>query len=105
MSSGVEITRPEGAIPLAQKYSGLSEEEVKKRIIAYNPPADSRFPNQNQTKNCFQNYVDFQRCVRLRGEDYKPCQFFERNYKFLCPTGWIEKWDEQLENNTFPVKL
>uniref|UniRef100_A0A8D2KLZ1 Uncharacterized protein n=1 Tax=Urocitellus parryii TaxID=9999 RepID=A0A8D2KLZ1_UROPR len=24
-------------------------------------PFDSRFPNRNQTKNCWQNYVDFHR--------------------------------------------
>merc|ERR1711970_1066020 len=24
------------------------------------------FPNQNQTRNCWQNYVDFHRCQKLR---------------------------------------
>ena len=25
-----------------------------------------RFPNQNQTRNCWQNYVDFHRCQKLK---------------------------------------
>ena len=32
-------------------------------------PFDPRFPNQNQTKNCWQNYVDFHRCQKLKGEE------------------------------------
>ena len=29
-------------------------------------PFDPRFPNQNQTRNCWQNYVDFHRCQKLK---------------------------------------
>merc|ERR1712018_1097684 len=68
-------------------------------------PYDPRFPNQNQTKNCWQNYVDFYRCQNLKGEDYKPCQFFFKNFMTLCPLNWIEKWNDQRENGTFPAKL
>ena len=31
-------------------------------------PFDPRFPNQNQTRNCWQNYVDFHRCQKLKVE-------------------------------------
>eukprot|EP00095_Tigriopus_kingsejongensis_P001666 maker-scaffold857_size87770-snap-gene-0.28 protein:Tk01666 transcript:maker-scaffold857_size87770-snap-gene-0.28-mRNA-1 annotation:"hypothetical protein TRIADDRAFT_21297" len=105
MSSGVEMTFEPGHVPYAQKFAGLSEEQIKEKMAAANPPMDSRFPNQNQTRNCYQNFVDFQRCVRLRGEDYQPCQFFRRNYLYLCPSTWIEKWEEKIENGTFPAKL
>ena len=54
-------------------------------------PFDPRFPNQNQTKNCWQNYVDFHRCQKLKGEEYEPCQFFYRNFRTVCPNAWIEK--------------
>lgn len=27
---------------------------------------DARFPNTDQTKNCWQNYVDFYKCIRLK---------------------------------------
>merc|ERR1712001_562716 len=48
-------------------------------------PMDPRYPNQNQTKNCWQNYVDYYRCIGKRGEDYEPCKFFFKNYNTLCP--------------------
>ncbi|KAI4817319.1 hypothetical protein E4T44_10523, partial [Aureobasidium sp. EXF-8845] len=30
---------------------------------------DARFPNQNQTKHCWQNYVDYHKCILAKGED------------------------------------
>jgi hypothetical protein len=35
---------------------------------------DARFPNQNQTKHCWQNYVDYHKCINAKGEDFKPCR-------------------------------
>eukprot|EP00096_Caligus_rogercresseyi_P010416 TRINITY_DN378_c0_g1_i1.p1 TRINITY_DN378_c0_g1~~TRINITY_DN378_c0_g1_i1.p1 ORF type:complete len:146 (-),score=51.14 TRINITY_DN378_c0_g1_i1:123-560(-) len=68
-------------------------------------PFDPRFPNPNQTRHCFQSYVDYHRCVKLRGEEFKPCEYFSKAYKTLCPSYWLENWDEQLENGTFPVTI
>ncbi|PKS09692.1 hypothetical protein jhhlp_004312 [Lomentospora prolificans] len=74
---------------------------------------DSRFPNQNQTKHCWQNYVDYHKCIIAKGEDFAPCrqkstadatQFFHA-YRSLCPSGWYQRWDEQREAGNFPVKL
>lgn len=52
---------------------------------------DARFPNTNQTKrelrgatpatnqpDCFQNYVDYHKCILAKGEEFKPCQQFWR---------------------------
>ncbi|EJT51719.1 hypothetical protein A1Q2_02815 [Trichosporon asahii var. asahii CBS 8904] len=84
---------------------------------------DARFPNQNQTKHCHvnptqpdpvprscladnqQNFVDFHKCVNAKGEDFQPCQQFKRAYMALCPNEWTNKWDEQLENGTFPASV
>ena len=52
-------------------------------------PYDARFPHQNQTKHCWQNYVDYQKCVRAKGEDYKPCEHFRWIYKIMCPPLWV----------------
>jgi len=49
------------------------------------PQFDARFPNTNQTKNCWQNYVDFHKCVKAKGTDYPLCDFFKKNYVSLCP--------------------
>ena len=32
-------------------------------------------------RNCWQNYVDFHRCQKIKGEEYEPCQFFYKNFK------------------------
>ncbi|XP_011307131.1 cytochrome c oxidase subunit 6B1 isoform X2 [Fopius arisanus] len=68
-------------------------------------PLDTRFTNTNQTRNCHQNFLDFQRCSNVRGEDYEACQYFKRVYKIICPNAWIEKWDEQIANNTFAGRI
>ncbi len=65
--------------------------------LAYSPPLSSR--------NCWQNYVDYHRCVNLKGQEYEPCQFFFKRYRTMCPFAWVEKWDEQRENGSFPAKL
>ena len=39
----------------------LVENPLKQTI-----PFDPRFPNMNQTRNCWQNYVDFHRCQKLK---------------------------------------
>merc|ERR1712183_135602 len=52
---------------------------------------DARFPNQNQTKHCWQNYVDYHQFILA--------------YRSLCPSSWCERWDDQRENGTFPARL
>ncbi|KAA6414584.1 MAG: cytochrome c oxidase polypeptide vib [Lasallia pustulata] len=66
---------------------------------------DARFPNQNQTKHCWQNYVDYHKCILAKGEDFAPCRQFFLAYRSLCPSAWCERWDDQRENGTFPVRL
>ena len=68
-------------------------------------PFDARFPNQNQTKSCWQNFIDYQKCVKAKGDEYEPWNFFFKNFKSLCPVSWIEKWNEQIEEGTFPGKI
>ncbi|KAJ6441968.1 cytochrome c oxidase polypeptide VIb [Purpureocillium lavendulum] len=66
---------------------------------------DARFPNMNQTKHCWQNYVDYHKCIIAKGEDFAPCRQFWLAYRSLCPSGWYQRWDEQREAGNFPVKL
>ena len=53
------------------------------------PPFDARFPNTNQTKNCWQNYLDFHRCEKLKGEGNAMCLYFKKTYMSLCPDAWV----------------
>ncbi|XP_051247110.1 cytochrome c oxidase subunit 6B1-like [Dicentrarchus labrax] len=71
-------------------------------------PFDARFPNTNQTRNCFQNYLDFHRCnkaLSAKDQDTAPCMWYQRVYKSLCPMSWVQKWDEQVEAGSFPGKI
>lgn len=77
-------------------------EQLEQPLVIQTPGFDARFPNQNQSKNCWQNFVDFKKCVNLKGEDYVPCQYFKRTYLSLCPNSWVEKWEDQLEKGVFP---
>ncbi|CAF0767441.1 unnamed protein product [Didymodactylos carnosus] len=64
-------------------------------------PLDPRFPNSNQTKRCWVNYVDYHRCMDVK-QDEKICGYFKHLYKDLCPHSWVERWDEELEKGVFP---
>ncbi|OAK98305.1 COX6B-domain-containing protein [Phaeosphaeriaceae sp. SRC1lsM3a] len=66
---------------------------------------DARFPNQNQTKHCWQNYVDYHKCIIAKGEEFAPCRQFLLAYRSLCPSGWTTRWDEQREAGIFPHRL
>ena len=40
--------------------------EIVENPLKQTIPFDPRFPNMNQTRNCWQNYVDFHRCQKLK---------------------------------------
>lgn len=68
-------------------------------------PFDPRFPNTNQTRYCYQMYLDYFRCLKVKGDTYEPCQYFKRAYSSLCPNAWVAKWDDQREAGTFPGSI
>ncbi|MBZ3871225.1 Protein FAM71E2 [Sciurus carolinensis] len=72
------------------------------------PPFDPRFPNQNQTRNCYQNFLDYHRCIKnmnRRGKSTEPCEYYFRVYHSLCPISWVQRWNEQMRQGTFPGKI
>ncbi|GAK64441.1 uncharacterized protein PAN0_005d2655 [Moesziomyces antarcticus] len=66
----------------------MSDSSEQKSFTLQTASFDARFPNQNQTKHCWQNYVDYYRCVNAKGEDFVPCKQFFRAYNSLCPNEW-----------------
>ncbi|KAI5105951.1 cytochrome c oxidase subunit VIb polypeptide 2, partial [Silurus meridionalis] len=68
-------------------------ELIEGKIKSYRTaPFDARFPNTNQTRNCFQNYLDFHRCnkaLTAKGQDVTPCDWYQRVFKSLCPISWV----------------
>ncbi|XP_026207026.1 cytochrome c oxidase subunit 6B1 [Anabas testudineus] len=84
-------------------------EDIKTKLENYRTaPFDARFPNQNQTRNCWSNYVDYHRCQKAltaKGADTTPCEWYRRVYKSICPNAWIQKWDDQRAEGIFPGKI
>ncbi|PJF18582.1 hypothetical protein PSACC_01610 [Paramicrosporidium saccamoebae] len=74
-------------------------------VVLSTAPFDPRFPNANQTKNCWQNYVDYHMCVAAKGADFSPCDYFKRNYKIICPQNWVSRWDDLREEGKFAGNL
>ncbi|TIA86900.1 hypothetical protein E3P99_03533 [Wallemia hederae] len=66
---------------------------------------DVRFPNTNQTKHCWQAFVDYHKCIKAKGDDFAPCKAFHRTYKSICPNPWTDKWNEQIDEGNFPSNI
>uniref|UniRef100_F7BFL6 Cytochrome c oxidase subunit 6B2 n=1 Tax=Monodelphis domestica TaxID=13616 RepID=F7BFL6_MONDO len=72
------------------------------------PPFDPRFPYQNLTRNCYQNFRDFHRCTKImkrRGKDSSPCDYCRKVYHSLWPLSWLQRWTDQIREGTFPGKI
>lgn len=83
----------------------MSDSEASSKYVLQTYEFNAKFPNTNQTRNCFQNYVDYFKCVAAKGEDFQPCKQFQRTYNSACPNEWINRFDEQREAGTFPASL
>ncbi|CAD7676632.1 unnamed protein product [Nyctereutes procyonoides] len=84
-------------------------EDIKSKIKEYQTaPFDSHFPNQNQTRNCWHNYLDFHSCEKAmtaKGGDVSMCKWYRHVYKSLCPISWVLAWDDLWAEGTFPGKI
>jgi len=81
------------------------EVEEKPEIKIETAPADFRFPTTNQTRHCFTRYIEYHRCIQAKGEEAEECNKYAKYYRSLCPNEWIERWNEQREEGTFPGPL
>ncbi|KAJ6954603.1 cytochrome c oxidase subunit 6b-1-like [Populus alba x Populus x berolinensis] len=88
-----------------EENSGEEAAEEKKEIKLETAPADYRFPTTNQTRHCFTRYIEYHRCVAAKGEGASECDKFAKYYRSLCPSEWVERWNEQRANGTFPGPL
>ncbi|CAG0918745.1 unnamed protein product [Notodromas monacha] len=87
---------------------------MTEEITLETAPFDPRFPNQNQTRqveltrsqqHCYVSYVDYHRCIKIKGEDFEPCNYFKKVFTSLCPNAWVEQWNTQREENRFAGPL
>ncbi|KAI3958546.1 hypothetical protein MKW92_032567 [Papaver armeniacum] len=108
-----EVTK-EKILSLAQQYalpgneekpeveeSNLSSEEQEEssEVKLETAPIDFRFPTTNQSRHCFTRYIEHHR------EGASECEKFAKYYRSLCPGEWVDRWNEQRENGTFPGPL
>ncbi|KAG5520135.1 hypothetical protein PMAC_001211 [Pneumocystis sp. 'macacae'] len=79
--------------------SEINSDTIQFKTVGF----DSRFPNMNQ--HCYQNYIDYHKCINTHGEDFAPCKQFWNAYHSLCPNEWKHQWDMQREAGNFPGTL
>lgn len=79
-------------VPMFPERHAKIMEEGGSQLVLQTAPFDARFPYTNQTKNCWQNFVDFHRCSKKLGEEHESCKYFKRVYTSLCPKGWVSAW-------------
>lgn len=64
-------------------------------------PRDPRFPSQNQSNHCWNRYNEWLLCVKST-KDEEGCKAMRQMAVSICPSIWVEKWDEEREEGTFP---
>uniref|UniRef100_A0A0V0HLK8 Putative cytochrome c oxidase subunit 6b-1-like n=1 Tax=Solanum chacoense TaxID=4108 RepID=A0A0V0HLK8_SOLCH len=105
-SPPVEASSEESSESTEDETSGDQESAVETpEIKLETAPADFRFPTTNQTRHCFTRYVEYHRCTAAKGEGAPECDKFAKYYRSLCPGEWVDRWNEQRENGTFPGPL
>jgi cytochrome c oxidase subunit 6b len=61
-------------------------------------PIDYRFPTTNQARNCFVKYNEAHKCFAEHGgPEAAECARRARDYRSICPTEWLDKWNEARE--------
>ncbi|MFX6572342.1 hypothetical protein ABTG52_05005 [Acinetobacter baumannii] len=105
-TENVSPTATEESSDSAEPEDSVTEEaEETPEIKLETAPADFRFPTTNQSRHCFTRYIEYHRCVAAKGEGAPECDKFAKYYRSLCPGEWVDRWNEQRENGTFPGPL
>ncbi|QDZ17697.1 subunit H of cytochrome c oxidase [Chloropicon primus] len=77
------------------------EEEPAVEVKLGTTPYDPRFTTTNQARHCYTRYNEFHKCAAEKGEDAEDCKFFQKAYRSMCPSIWLEKWNEERDAGTF----
>jgi len=94
------VAEEEGGAEGEEETTGGQDVEswnAGRKALAYNP----HFPNSNQTKHCWSSYVNYHQCVKLKGAGDAECNEFQSSALMLCPSTWLNKWDEEREEGKF----
>ena len=75
----------------------MSDGEIKLRTS----PEDPRFPNTNQAQHCWTRYNEWVLCTKRADGDDSACIKQRQLTISICPSEWVENWDEQRGNGNF----
>ncbi|KAJ1627760.1 cytochrome c oxidase, subunit VIb [Pavlovales sp. CCMP2436] len=81
--------------------SPMSESEEGLKVELRTTPVDKRFSNTNQARHCYSFYNAFHQCVYENDGNDEPCFELKRHYASICPTKWVENWNDQREAGTY----
>jgi len=98
------------AIQFLEEMGALDRpKKVAPLVLPVLPPqqkrSDPRYPNPNKTRACWDNFIDFQRCIKLKGKEHEPCMYFREEYQNYCFIDDVREWYSQIHDGTFPVKI
>ncbi|XP_013381150.1 cytochrome c oxidase subunit 6B1 [Lingula anatina] len=80
----------------------MEEYKVEYKFDGVTPqPFDARFTTWNQMRLCWQNFADYQRCIKLKGKTYEPCKWFSNRYLSFCPAKKRNKLHFLVEEDAF----
>ncbi|WZN61370.1 subunit VIb of cytochrome c oxidase [Chloropicon roscoffensis] len=97
----VEAPEEEEAVAAVEEEEAEEEEEPQVEVKLGTAPYDSRFTTTNQARHCYTRYNEFHKCAAEKGEEAEDCKFFQKAYRSMCPSIWVEKWNEERESGTF----
>jgi cytochrome c oxidase subunit 6b len=64
-------------------------------------PRDPRFPSANQAGHCWNRYNEWLNCLKQTGNDEEGCKMMRQYADSICPSLWLDKWDEERDEGTF----
>ncbi|KAJ4881390.1 putative cytochrome c oxidase subunit 6b-like [Raphanus sativus] len=66
---------------------------------------DELFPVTNETRHCFNRYMQYHRCLEGKGKDTNDCNSLRDYVRTMCPETLVEKWEEQRKSGTLPSSI
>ena len=81
------------------ELSGVEASRFQKLMEAKTPPRDERFPSTNQAQRCWNLYNEWVQCSMQ--QDESKCKSIRFASESICPSHWVEQFDEQRDEGTF----
>lgn len=97
ISSQLILSQLRSPTPLVNRFMSLPRRSVT--CLLSTPSSSPRLTSTTFSlePSSWQNFVDYQKCITAKGEEFEPCQKFKHTYQSLCPNDWVDTWNEQVE--------